>query len=162
MNRTYLVQRLEKPHNTEGHLTGLSEAFSFGGGLVNGGLTKEAMSLLRPIFRFSYMGSAEFEFGAVPEALSKIVKNVKKYRVQTFKFDGIPVYAFAPEWNELDKTLKSLYDGKERLKEWSKFKESLLEDEYSKDTIGWLELDNAFFFFKDKAAFDKLVQLMKG
>src|SRR4051812_12009846 len=64
--KPYLVQRLEKPRN--GGVMGLASAFSFGGGLVNGGLSKEAMGMLKIIFSFNYMGSSEFEYGAVPAA----------------------------------------------------------------------------------------------
>ena len=38
----------------------------------NGGLSSEAMDLIRGIWAFDYMGAAEFEFGAVPKALQKI------------------------------------------------------------------------------------------
>ena len=58
--RPYLIQRLEKSKN-------YVNPFSFGGGLVNGGLSKDAMSLLKPIFSFDYMGSAEFDFGVLPK-----------------------------------------------------------------------------------------------
>lgn len=57
LKQTYLVQRLNRPTN------GYDNPFSFGGGLKNGGLSEDAMKLLRPIFSFDYMGSAEFEFG---------------------------------------------------------------------------------------------------
>ena len=43
MKRSYLVQRLRKPRGWE--LT-KDNPFSFGGGLQNGGLSGEAMSLL--------------------------------------------------------------------------------------------------------------------
>ena len=71
MKRTYLIQRLEKPRTLK--IAGVElkdNPFSFGGGLRNGGLSKDATDLLRPLFSFDYMGAAEFEFGAVPEALS--------------------------------------------------------------------------------------------
>ena len=51
MDRSWLIQRLNKPREYEGKLKGLENAFSFGGGLVNGGLSKEAMELLN----FDYM-----------------------------------------------------------------------------------------------------------
>jgi len=53
MKDTYLVQRLNKPVSNTG-----MEMFSFGGGLKNGGLSGDAMKLLRPIFSFDYMGSS--------------------------------------------------------------------------------------------------------
>ena len=76
MNKTILVQRLKKPFKTEakGLLADLANALSFGGGLVNGGLSKEAMTLLCKCFRFDYMGASEFEWGAVPKAFNAMAK----------------------------------------------------------------------------------------
>jgi hypothetical protein len=67
---SYLIQRLEEPWG--GMAQFKDNPFSFGGGLRNGGLSQEAMDLIRGIWSFDYMGSAEFEFGAVPEALNAI------------------------------------------------------------------------------------------
>ena len=64
--KSYLIQRLRKPHES-------CEVFSFGGGLVNGGLSPDAMKLIRPLCSFDYMGASEFEWGAVPNALKKLV-----------------------------------------------------------------------------------------
>lgn len=71
VRRTYLIQRLNRPWQVAA-FKGKDNPFSFGGGMKNGGLSDEAMGLLRDIFEFDYMGAAEFEFGAVPEALNRI------------------------------------------------------------------------------------------
>ena len=72
MKTTTLIQRVCPPYpQTNGPV--VASPFSFGGGLRNGGLGKEAVELLGPIFSFAYMGAAEFEFGAVPEAFGKIL-----------------------------------------------------------------------------------------
>jgi len=63
------------------------ERLAFGGGIKNGGLGKKAMNLLKPIFSFDYMGSSEFEWGAVPEALDKISSNHKDYMKFTISID---------------------------------------------------------------------------
>ncbi len=65
MEQSYLIQRLLAPVDYT--------SLSFGGGLRNGGLSDKAMELLRGIWSFDYMGSAEFEYGAVQEALEKLV-----------------------------------------------------------------------------------------
>jgi hypothetical protein len=70
MKDSYLIQRLHKPESWRIKGKVLDNAFSFGGGLKNGGLTTKALDLLRDIFSFDYMCAAEFEFGAVPAALS--------------------------------------------------------------------------------------------
>ena len=57
----------------------------------------------------------------------------------------------------MKKLLTDLYRNKLRTKE-PKERTSFNDD----SIIGWLELDNNFFFFKDKDAFDQLVKLIKS
>lgn len=83
MKESYLIQRLKKPFKIEDKLKNLQNMFSFGGGLTNGGLSKEAVSLIRNIFSFDYMGSSEFEWGAVPEAMKKIAQEGLKKNLIT-------------------------------------------------------------------------------
>lgn len=64
IENTWLIQRLNKPLQK-----GVIDWGSFGGGLRNGGLTKEKANEISKICRFDYMGAAEFEFGALPKAL---------------------------------------------------------------------------------------------
>lgn len=75
LKRSWLVQRLSRPHMREGVFDVLLSGMAFGGGLRNGGLSTEAMGLLSKVFRFEYMGSAEFEFGKLPEALQRIARS---------------------------------------------------------------------------------------
>ena len=65
MKNVYYVQRLKKP-------TGAVNPFSFGGGLINGGLHPAAIEMLKNVFSFDYMGAAEFEWGAVPTAIKAL------------------------------------------------------------------------------------------
>lgn len=69
--RGWLLQILHEPSKNRGSkLEKLSEAFAFGGG--GSGLTEEGKNLVYSLFSFDYMGSAEYEFGALPEALARI------------------------------------------------------------------------------------------
>lgn len=63
----WLVQRLEKP-------LGFIDPFGeFGAGNVhNGGFRHEDLNALRRLFSFDYMGDAEYEWGAVSDAISAI------------------------------------------------------------------------------------------
>jgi len=71
LKRTFLIQHLRTP-------TKLVNPFNFGtGGLKNGGLNEEALALITKCFDFKYMGAAEFEWGAVPQALSEIYEYCK-------------------------------------------------------------------------------------
>jgi hypothetical protein len=72
--RTWLIQRLCKPMQREGRFMPASGPFTFGGGKRHGGLSEVAVAMLGTIFSFDYMGAAEFEFGAVADAISALVE----------------------------------------------------------------------------------------
>lgn len=175
MESSYLIQRLKRPY-------GRVNPFSFGGGLRNGGLSDEAMDLLTGIFSFDYMGAAEFEFGAVPKALQKIAKSADDY--QAFSF-FIPLNKVAKSWRDksiekpvgdatvyvicnkndvkeittrIKKFAAENYNG--NLKESTRLQGALrpLED-WDTEVMGWLELDNGFFFFTDKEMWEKVAEL---
>jgi hypothetical protein len=171
MRPTYLVQRLNKPLGG-GQMTTAIEAFSFGGGLRDGGLKPEAMSLLRELFSFDYMGAAEFEFGAVPEALSHIAKAAGELCTFTV---NVPLATVPPNWRitddvkpegigvvygicrhsqltEVCRRIKLFAAGKGRTKERVGLDSTLRPyNEWDRDVCGWLELDNGYFFFTDVA-----------
>lgn len=154
---TRLVQRLQKPR-------GYVNPFSFGGGLKNGGLSDEAFDLLKNVVSFDYMGAAEYEFGAVPEAFNKIAKSVllwfemsigiKDGKVTTAKNADtyIPVYIICSlnDAGSVKARILELAQNKCRLKMGSGFPGALIpRNEWDGDNCGWLELDNGFMFFTD-------------
>lgn len=83
----YLIQRLQKPFEESNMLTALSNSLSFGGGLVNGGFSKEAWELVHRICRFDYMGSSEYEWGEVPRAIASIATRAKDFVAFTIEID---------------------------------------------------------------------------
>ncbi len=172
MQTTWLVQRLRKPR---GH----DNPFSFGGGLKNGGLSDEAMGLLRGIFSFDYMGAAEFEFGAVPAALRKIAKS----NLSAFSF-AVPLSEVPKGWRDKSGTqpkgTATVYvlcpaefaeQITARINEWARDEFPRLKErlgftnalrpvaEWDSETCGWLELDNGFLFFTDQAMWQKACAL---
>jgi hypothetical protein len=182
MHRSHLVQRLKKPFPNDSPMARLADTLAFGGGLRNGGLSAEAMGLLGDIFRFDYMGGSEFEWGAVPEALQHIAKNVKKYKA--FQFT-IPLACVAKDFRDKSTeeptgyaTIYVICDKShvtevgERIVHWAanpyggELKETThLSNtlrpvhEWDTDVQGWLELDNGFFFFTDRDMWEKTAQL---
>lgn len=175
---SWLVQQLGKP--SEGNF--LSDCFAFGGGLRNGGLSDDAFKLLRKIFSFEYMGAAEFEFGALPEALQCIAKaKLEAFTVQW------PLNKVQKHWRDNSKkklspkTLAEVYviapegDREEianRIMNWASDKPNALkcptrlssalrpvEGEKYHGPVGWLELDNGFFFFTDREMFKATANL---
>ena len=179
MKESYLIQRLLAPYKGKPGVLSIANIFAFGGGYKNGGLSDNAMDLIKDIFQFDYMGSAEFEFGAVPKALSKIAEGVNKGEYIAFR---LPIKWKYKDWrtNKTDKGVRDVWiicnktDDLEVISRINKFatdsyhntKEriildaSLAEAEYSNKTIAWLELDNGFMFFKDKECFEKMANLL--
>lgn len=166
MKKSWLIQRLRKPLVISGKEIG--NPFAFGGGLKNGGLSNEAMKLLQDIFSFDYMGSAEFEFGAVPAAIQFLAKQSVEHNILTGQLTfgkGQTVFYICPKpYEEFVKKL--IHDLKTmtpyvQLKEGCGLKNYFESDhEYHKRTVGWLELDNGFAFFVDQGMFNKFCKLL--
>ena len=184
MNRnSYLVQRLHQPHNMKIAGVLVDNPFSFGGGYKNGGLSDEAMGLMRSIFSFDYKGAAEFEWGAVPEAFRTIAKNIGKFQATVI---DIPLSDVAPSWKDKNPAPKGngrVYilcasddatEVEKRIRAWasdSKDREYRTKervclntslrpyDEWDNETQGWLELDNGFMFFTDRLMWERTAAL---
>ena len=182
MERTYLIQRLKRPINVkpQGALALLGDnPFAFGGGLLNGGVSAEAMDLIREVWRFDYMGAAEFEWGAVPEALQGLVNRRKDLDAWSFT---IPLDQIEPSWQKEAKAQEVSGEGTVYVlapREWAPEVEqritALAKERYNRDlketthlagalrpfkdweteTCGWLELNNGFLFFTDEEMWAK-------
>lgn len=179
---TWLLQRLCRPFKTNNTLDRVVSAFAFGGGLVNGGLSKDAMNLLGEHFRFDYMGSAEFEFGAVPAAFQHIAENVNKYVTHSFT---IRLSEVAKDFRDKSETVPTgkatiymialasdLGEYEQRIAKWaaepynSGLKESTRLSstlrpyhEWDGEVQGWLDLNNGIMFFTDRKMFDGVATL---
>ncbi len=166
MKGTSLIQRLTVPHRPTGSpLDGLSEAFAFGCGLKNGGLSDDAMRLIRGIFSFDYMGAAEFEWGAVPEALRFIAEmaSKKKLTIGDITIHDHAVYYIIPT-PYLDEARSRIFRLAEspygyQLKESSMLYQSLNGEGFAARVQGWLELDNGFMFFLDREMYEGTLKL---
>lgn len=157
MKNVYLVQRLKKPQ-------GQINPFVFGGGLKNGGLSDEAMKLLKNILSFDYMGSAEFEWGAVPTAFKSLVKSKP---IQFIINETKPIYCICPPVieNDVHKWVADASNGIHGyLKEHLGLKEALNGEKYA-DTKGWIKIEDddrceePFMFFIDKEMFENVCKL---
>ena len=167
MAKTWLIQRLQKPYQCELKGQKFDNPFSFGGGLKNGGLSDEAMDLIRGIFSFDYMGSSEFEWGAVPQALKFLAKIASQNGLINSEVEvgkNETVYYITPlEYK--DETINRI---KQLRKDESPFR---LQErcglcdyfdpnyKWRKDVVGWLELNNGFMFFVDKTMFTNTCKL---
>ena len=163
MRRSWLVQRLKAPNKRFG-LLGTDNPCAFGGGYKNGGLSDEAMGLLRGIFSFDYMGAAEFEFGALPDALRRMAKSVDDLIAFGHEVDGGTVFVLCPSgWKQevcsrIEGWASPEPDG---LKEWTNLHGALNpQDEWDGRVVGWLELDNGFFFSIDRKMWEGFCRLL--
>lgn len=172
MCRSWLIQRLQKPYKAVGEkaemLNKVGEAFAFGSGLVNGGFRKEAMELVRPIMSFDYMGSTEFEWGAVPRVFEFLTKQAALNHIVYghFPLGDENYYYICPfEYQEeVRKRIEGLRADEHlfRLKEHCGLNAYFTsKNEWAKRNIGWIELDNGFMFFVDKEMFDETSKLIK-
>lgn len=147
VKQSILIQRLQKP--------GEKPCILINDDVL--GIPEDTLNFLRGIFGFDYMGSSEFEMGAIPKALREI---------RDFAVDGKlvcgtllnfqrPVYYICQKGVEgyVEELLCKLAedDFLPQLMEWTSFNRSLEKENYEMlDCVGWLEMDNGFFFFVDK------------
>lgn len=175
MKHSFLIQRLETPFILkDGQID--ASCLAFGGGLRNGGIAEDAMKMLKQIWSFDYMGSAEFEFGAVNEALEKLTREQIELVAGFF---SVPYKYEQYNWGD---TPEQKYSGTEKVFYLCrKEDESEVKDRiktfaiagtsevrvHTKEVIGldramspagitdrrpivgWLELDNGYMFFTD-------------
>lgn len=156
MKKSRLIQRLRKPIKIEGNspLDRLAKRnpFAFGGGLKNGGLSNETADKLSKICSFDYMGSAEFEFGALPETLGIMYNLAAIGKLTSHNIalkDGREVYILCNE-ADLPEVVKRIQSW--ATKESRETKEAvLLASEHHRDLLGgWIEFNNCFAFFTNK------------
>jgi hypothetical protein len=155
MLESYLIQRIDKPFNAP-------NPFAFGGGLSDGGFSSDAMKILKTIYRFDYMGSSEFEWGAVPAAFQFLAKQSHAKKVVSGKVGD--VYYIAPKQyeEEIKKRIEKLKVNERdfRLKEYCGLSDALNQTEKRfHEPVGWIELDNGFMFFIDEEMFNNSCQL---
>lgn len=146
MKSPYLIQRLDAPK-------GYDNPFSFGGGKINGGINQEAFNVIKKIWSFDYMGSAEFEWGAVPAALQAMLDA----ELATIGLND-NIYIIAPK-AIIDEVLswvdKASVGETGHLKQHLGFVEALRGGKYAR-TKGWLKIEEdktckePFMFFIDE------------
>lgn len=173
---SWLIQRLDKPFARAGAL--IDNPFAFGGGRRNGGLSQEAMDVIRKVWSFDYMGAAEYEWGAVPKALQMLADSRESLVGFSFEVDNKDI---EKPWSTKSKKV-DVPDGsstvyvvchgewvaevEKRVRSWIK-PDAYKDAEYpirdglmaghaffpSEDwhrTQGWLELENGFLFFSSR------------
>ena len=159
LKKSWLVQRLEKPLKGEGPMADLANAFSFGGGLRDGGIPKEGMALIKEIFRFDYMGASEFEWGIVPSCLAFIAEHGKDFVSGSVVVEeGKPTVYYLchkDHANQVPERIKLLATNPPAAKERVNLIDHFVPARYTTRAVGWLDCSNGFMFFVDVEMFDR-------
>lgn len=165
IRQTYLIQRLKRPRENKENIR-WDSVFSFGG-VKQGGFTDEQWDFINQLFSFDYMGSAEFEFGAVPQSLSRIFKSAEKKEIKTktLKYKK-PIYIIYHKQIEkyVESTINELISNdkaESQLKERCGLSNFLKENGHFNELIcGWLEIDNDFMFFIDQEIYNRVCKML--
>jgi hypothetical protein len=110
------------------------------------------------VLTFDYMGSAEFEFGALPESLKRVRKNIADYMQFQYRFKRHPakevtVLCQAYQYEFIGTILEQLSRNKLRLKERCDLSEFFNpEQKYSSNDFWW-DIENDWFFWKHNLDF---------
>ena len=150
-------------------------------------MCKEAMEALAQIWSWDYMGAAEFELGAVPEAFGKMedkelvasfftipykyeFRGWKETPAQTFEGKAQVFYLCIKEHeDEVKERMKRWakkepsYGGPDNTKERIRFNEGIADtpEDIDSGIVGWFELDNGFFFFSDEKMWRKTCEILE-
>jgi len=111
------------------------------------------------ILSFDYMGSAEFEFGALGESLGRIRKNIVNYTYLDVPIKGkvFSVFCDSSIKSEIKTFLEDLSERKYRLKEFSGIPEVVAgkDNFYIERFNFWWDLDNDIMFWVKNNEFEK-------
>lgn len=115
---------------------------------------------LSRVVDLDYMGSAEFEFGALPNSFRQMEKNFSQYNskeLPSITENGKPLFIFSDlaieDLKKYEQHLLDLKEGNGRLKESISFTPSRLN--YRKDNFWW-DINNHLMFSYNKEFMQKL------
>ena len=118
------------------------------------------------ILNFDYMGSAEFEFGALPKSLTVIRKDKKNYNIFDVKVKDKVISVFCPNKysvQQITNYLNTLDSNDIHLKERSDFNtytspskwDNETHQRYPHSTDFWWDITNHIMFWKKNNKFEK-------
>lgn len=117
------------------------------------------------IVSFDYMGSAEFEFGALPDSLRRVRANIGQYVIFQYSFKDsatktVTVFCKRDEQIIIPGILESLANRSIRTKEHTNLPEYVNPSRYgSREVDFWWDIDNDWFFWKmDEKFAEKFIQ----
>jgi hypothetical protein len=185
--RGWLLQRLRRPPRTDWD-SRIDRALSFGGG--GSGLSKEAWDILHKLFSFDYMGSAEYEFGAVPKMLEQFLKDRKQLVASKFELKrsvcapnthrrwhvkkskdlpdlptkDVPIFVICRDGAQqaITDLVGKMAKDEHRAKEYTSFLSAIDPiEEWDENTRGWMDLTDGFFIFIDEEMWKRTCETLE-
>jgi len=109
------------------------------------------------IVDFDYMGSSEFEWGALPESLTNIRSQINEYTYLDCPIKDKVITVFCKNSQKVDVKvyLEQLSENKMQLKEYSAF-DSYINDEagFRNKSDFWWDIENHLMFWKKNPGFE--------
>jgi len=118
---------------------------------------REGSKGIDSLVRFDYMGSAEFEWGALPKSLKRIREELNDYTYLDIpiKERVVTVFCKNSQKSEMKQYLTDLAERKFRLKEFAAFNEFVNDSGYFKDRFNfWWDIENDLMFWKKDNEFE--------
>ena len=109
------------------------------------------------ILSFDYMGSSEFEFGALPKSLGNIRNKLNEYTYLDIPMQDKVITVFCKDSQkcEVKQYLTELSENKMRLKEFSAFDSYIKNSGFFKDKFDfWWDIENNLMFWKKNSEFE--------
>jgi hypothetical protein len=100
------------------------------------------------LLRFDYMGSSEFEWGALPKSLKRIRSIIEKYETREICVNNKQITVFYDTRIDFDSSIKTyiekLAEGKQYLKEYSDFDSYVNDGPFYGKTTFWWDIENEY------------------
>lgn len=112
---------------------------------------------LDSIVELDYMGSSEFEWGALPKSLVRIRKQINNYDCFDIVVGDKTVTVFCQELHlsNIEQYLSDIAQNKMRLKEFSAFDSYINNDETFRNRFDfWWDIENDLMFWKKNEKFE--------
>lgn len=113
---------------------------------------------INSILKFDYMGSSEFEWGAIPSSLNRIRTEISSYTYLDVPIQGkvITVFCKDSQKSDVKQYLEKLASGAFHTKGRHAFDDYVKDSGFFKDRINhWWDIENDFMFWKKDNDFEK-------
>ncbi|MDG6990417.1 MAG: hypothetical protein JRM99_03225 [Nitrososphaerota archaeon] len=159
-----MLQRLVVPSGLGMNQWVAFTPFGAGG---KGGFDHATLKALDGVFDFDYMGAADFEWGAVPTALSSLRACVKEKRASYGSFlyrSAIPIYFICAveDKKRVLGAIRRLLKGSAGTQSfrYTGIGEALGRKARPRYVAGWLDIINHFMFFTDETMYKNTLRFL--